>query len=177
MPYTSPAAQTSGSVAPVSWATSVKAALDYLANPPACRVYHNAAQSIPDNTTTTLVFNSERYDTDTMHSTVSNTSRITFTNAGVYLVTLNFSFAGGTALTWAQGRIRLNGATLLGLTDVPGAPASFSQSISVATTYKFAAGDYVEALAYQDNVPNVAVNVSASGNYSPEFAATWIGLG
>jgi hypothetical protein len=50
-----------------------------------CRVYNSGNQTISNATWTDLTFDSELYDTDTMHDTSSNTNRITFTTAGVYV--------------------------------------------------------------------------------------------
>lgn len=177
MPYTSPAAQSSGAVAPVSWADSVKAGLDYLANPPACRVYNAGAQTIADAGFLPITFDSERYDTDSMHSTSVNTSRITFNTAGLYLLTGNVLFAGADYASvfvdiLHNNLTRLASGTVGTMTDA----SSNSASVSVATVYKMAVADYVELRAYQNNTTNVARTLIAP-NGSPEFAATWIGLG
>src|SRR3990167_9330990 len=66
--------------------------LNFLYGAPACRVYHNAAQAITTGTQPDLAFNSERFDNDTMHSTSSNTGRITSTTAGRYLACVNIEF-------------------------------------------------------------------------------------
>src|SRR5919108_3594221 len=58
-----------------------------LKEPPACMVYRTSNLSVANNTLTSVPFNVELYDTDTMHSTLANTERITFTTAGVYVVT------------------------------------------------------------------------------------------
>lgn len=141
---------------------------------PTCRVYHSLDQSIATGVTTVLSFNSERYDTDSMHSTVTNTSRITFTTAGVYVVT------GG--IEWdtnSDGRraisIRLNGTDLLVRhVSLPAGTSACSQATS--TIYKFAAGDYVELLALH-TVSGSSLSVLASGQYSPEFAAARVAAG
>lgn len=178
MAYSSPATVSDGNVAPASWGNSVKAATDYLANPPACRVYHNTTQSVSDSVVTPLVFNSERFDTDTMHDTVTNTGRITFKTAGLYIVTLTFAYANAADYLSASAKIRLNGATELvetfGGTQTD---ANDHYFVNVTTLYKFAVNDYVEALAWQNNTANTARNVVAAGNKSPEFAAVWVGLG
>ncbi|GAH87980.1 unnamed protein product, partial [marine sediment metagenome] len=49
------------------------------------RVYHDVNQAVPHATWTTLAFNSERYDTASMHSTVINNDRITVLIAGKYV--------------------------------------------------------------------------------------------
>lgn len=150
-----------------------------LANPPACRVNHNTTQSINDNTETALVFNSERYDTDSMHSTSSNTSRITFNTAGLYVVGGTAALVNGSA-DWVRVSlgIRLNGTTSLGFQTVSDQNgSSHNPHISNVTTYKFAVNDYVELTMLHDNTSNAARNVVSAGNSSPEFWATWIGLG
>ena len=49
---------------------------------PSCNVYNNANISIATGTNTALTFNSERYDNAAMHSTSSNTQRITAPTGG-----------------------------------------------------------------------------------------------
>jgi hypothetical protein len=148
------------------------------ADPPACRVFHNANQSINDVTVTTVAFNSERFDTDTMHDTVTNNSRITFTTAGLYLVTFNGGFAAAGDYSSALAQIRLNGVT--GIAEVfagTQADANENYFITISTVYKFAVADYVEARVWQNNTANVARNLVALGNISPEFSAVRLGSG
>lgn len=174
MPYSSPASQSTGTVAPVSWANAVKAGLDYLANPPACRVYNNAVQSLANATETALTFNSERWDTDAMHSTSVNTSRITFNTAGLYVISGHVSFAGNVT-GHREVQIKLNAATYLAVLNVPAVAAVSNPYISIATTYKFAVADYVELRCYQNS--GGALNTAVLAATSPEFTATWVGLG
>ena len=135
--------------------------------PPAARVYNSAAISIPDNTNTALTFNSERYDNDSIHSTSSNTSRLTATTAGVYQITGHVGFQAGTTGR-RQINLRVNGSTYIAIQDLPGTVPSSEVYLSVSADYKLDAGDYVELVAYQND--GSARNVLASGNYSPEFA-------
>lgn len=174
MPYTSPGDVTTGTTITSAWGNLVGDATDYLANPPACRAYHNAAQSPANNTETALALNSERYDTNSMHDTVTQNSRITFTTAGLYVVNGSASWAAN-ATGVRQIGIRLGGVTYIAveLELTPGGTIVCQQTIS--TTYKFTAGQYVELVAYQNSGAALAVN--STGNYSPEFAATWVGLG
>ena len=159
-------------VTDVMWDELVDA-LNFLANRPACRVYHSAAQSLANNTDTTLAFNSERYDTDSMHDTVTLNSRVTFNKAGLYTLfaTLDFA-ANATGIRVAY--IMLNATTTLAL-DIRNASSADVTSLTLATTYKFAAGDHVILVAKQTS--GGALNVSSAGNRTPEFGATWIGRG
>ena len=154
-------------IAAATWNQDVVDNPAFLHDPPCCRVYNSANISIPDSTNTALTFNSERYDTDTMHSTAVNTGRITFTTAGKYHVATSLTFAAnssGVRLAF----IRLNGATTIARHSHPGDTGD----LSFGTDYSFAAADYVEVLVYQTS--SGALNVSAAGNYSPEFSARWI---
>lgn len=136
------------------------------------RVYHNIDQSVPDNTLTALAFNSQRYDTDTIHDTVVLNSHLTCKTAGKYAITGHVYFDSG-AVTWRVMIIRLNGVT-----DIArqigwcGAAAGFY--FSVATIYQLAVSDFVELVVYQNT--GAAIDVKVFGNYSPEFTMQRIGV-
>lgn len=142
-----------------------------LASQPAARAYHNAAQSIANSTVTTLAFNSERFDTNTIHDTSSNNSRLTCQTAGRYQITANVEFASGGG-NRRLVQILLNGATAIGRVDL--APQSGSASVYVVSTvYQLAVSDYVEVQVFQDS--GGALNVTNTGNYSPEFMMARVG--
>lgn len=143
----------------------------FLANPPKCRVFHSAAISTTNGTDKVLTFDSERFDTDTMHSAVTNPSRITFTTAGTYLIGANIEVAANTA-GFRNLKLRLNGTTSIGELLVP--PASASSRLSVSTLYAFAATDFVEVVVHQTS--GVALDVLATAAFSPEFFAVWVSL-
>lgn len=176
MPYTSLPTVGSGDTGTSAWANLVDTNLDFLANPPACRVYHSATQSLADNAFTALVFNSEAYDTDGMHSTSVATGRITFNTAGLYLVTFHGTLDVGT-YNHAEVNLRLNGATTIATGDnMDNATTTFGKTVGFSTVYKFAAAQYVELRIFQDNAANAARNLTA-GPDGNGFTATWIGLG
>jgi hypothetical protein len=75
-----------GAVAPAAWGDVIRDDLEALADPPQCSVFASVAQTITNNTLTLLTANSENYDTDAIHSTVTNTSRMTINTAGRYSV-------------------------------------------------------------------------------------------
>lgn len=152
----------------------VRDSVNFLANPPSCRVYHSAAQTIAHNTPVALAFNSERLDTDNMHDTVTNNSRITFNAAGLYVITASVQWqaaATGTRylLIWHN-----TGANLV-LNQISAAGTAESHAMSCTTIYKCASGTYVECRVYQFS--GAALNIQASASYSPEFSATWVGKG
>lgn len=150
----------------------------FLANPPACRVWNNAAITIPDAGMTLMTYNSERFDTDSMHSTSVNTSRITFNTAGLYLVSFSMVITASSDYTGVMGRIRLNGTTPIAESGSQHNVISFNPNMTITTIYKFAATDYVESLVYADNTSAAANRqVLAVSNNSPEFSAVWVGRG
>lgn len=179
MPYTTPHTISVGELVTVDtmndeWGGNVA----FLANPPACRVYNNANISVTDNTLTLVTFNSERFDTDTMHSTSVNTGRLTFTTAGLYMVGFHGRFPAGNDYSAAGAYIRANGSTYLAVNSGGRAvTGSTDLHIGVSTLYKFAAAEYVEFQVHQENTANTARNLEAVTNYSPEAWAVWVGRG
>lgn len=173
MPYVAPATVATGTTIATAWGNSVKAATDYLANPPACNIYRTTAQSIPSATVTAVTFDAERFDNAAMHNTVTNTSRVTIPHAGVYVVTATVGFVTngtGQRVGWlatagvASNRIA-QAAT--------GAYAADTVDFCISTVYKFAANDFVELYLYQAS--GVALNTNIQ--YATSISATWVGLG
>lgn len=146
----------------------------FLATPPSCRVYNNANISHSSSGSNQyLTFNTERFDTDTMHSTSVNTGRITFTTAGKYLVGGNITFAANS--TGQRGvHVRLNGTTVIANYGCETVAGGLETPLFVVGYYAFSASDYIELGCLQNS--GGALNVLASGNYSPEFWAVWQSL-
>ena len=69
-----------------------------------CRIYKSAGQSI-GTTLTAVTFDTESFDTDTMHDNVTNNTRITFTTAGYYEVNAQISTSSNAV---ARFNIKLN---------------------------------------------------------------------
>lgn len=178
MPYVAPAAVASGAViSKTTFGDVVIADLNFLANAPTCRVYHNTTQSIAHNTAQAVVFNSKRWDTDTMHSTSVNTNRITLTTAGVYAVSFVAALTGGTDYTRVTATLRVNGVLSICGATVTQTTKSHAPQLNLTTIWKFVAADYVEALITQENGASAARNLLSVSAETPEFAANWIGLG
>lgn len=151
--------------------------INMLADPPACRVFDTDVQALTNNTLTALVFNNERYDTAVLHDTATNPTRITFPTTGIYEVGGCVETASRSDFLEGLIGVRVDGITYLGFNrEVPTA-TNFALLLSVSTSYKFTAGQYVELIVRQQNSAAAAVNTLVTGNYSPEFWATWIGRG
>lgn len=133
---------------------------------PAARVYHDASQSIANNTETVLAFNSERFDTDTMHNNSTNNSRLTCKTAGKYIITAGIDWqevVGGDR----QVIIRLNGTTILAADRRP-ASSGGKCNQTITTVYDLAVNDYIEIIAR--HTQGDSLSVISGSNYSPEFS-------
>ena len=137
---------------------------------PSARVYNNANISINHNTATALTFNSERWDTDSIHSTVTNTGRLTATTAGIYHIHGHVAFASNSSGS-RQVSIRFGASTVLAVHKIPASAGV--NLLSISTVYYLAENDYVELLVYQDS--GGSLNVIADAALSPEFGMTYLG--
>jgi len=151
-------------------------ALNYLLNPPACSVYQTANTNMPTSGTyVQMLFDTENYDTDTMHSTSTNPGRITINTAGIYLVTWGVGFASN-ATGYRLGDVRLNAAGVIGggtsidicrANAISGAVSQIDSSFM----YRFSAGDHFEIQAAQTSGGALASNAGAA---TTKIEALWV---
>ncbi len=134
------------------------------------RAYNSGAQSISNNTTTAVTFDSESYDTSGIHSTSSNTSRLTAPTAGKYLISGNACFDANAA------GVRLFHVYVNGFMVASDRPTSigaiFGTCGSVNTVYSMNAGDYAELYVFQNS--GGSLNTSIGTAYSPALSLTKI---
>lgn len=156
-----------GTVAPASWGDQIRANQEFFAEPPQCSV-SGSAVSCSNGSETTLTAGSEAYDTDTMHSTSTNTSRITATTAGKYEFWGTVAFdANGTG--YRRVNYKLNGGA--GVTIATQNAVSSGGPIGTVVpvskfTLALSAGDYVEITATQ--LSGGSLNATLR-----EFGAKW----
>lgn len=159
MPYTTPKSwSTNEVVTAANLNTHLRDNVAFLGSPPACSAFHNVAVSVPVSTNTVLSANGENYDTDGMHSTVTNTSRITFNTAGRYLVmaTVRFAATSGGARVL---HMRINGGTPQASSAfVADASLGTDVVLSAARSFAVSAADYIEILVFQSAAG--AINVT-----------------
>lgn len=130
------------------------------------RVYNDAAITHDSSGSwKTLTFNSEHWDTDSIHSTSTNTDRLTCVTAGRYLVFGHVEFAangtGVRSIRITKNGVRVASAIANNVT------ASFNHNMSLCTVVDMAATDYVQLDAYQNSGGNL--NITRQVNWSPEF--------
>lgn len=176
MPYSDPQTThnpATSTVAPAAWGDAVRDALEYLArNRPHARVYNSTTQSLTTATQTAITFDSERVDVGGMHSTVTNTSRLTVPTGegGWYRLGGCIEFAAN-ATGYRNVSIRINGTTYVAVQTSVSAGAGTGHRVMVACEYQMAAGDYAELIGFQTSGGNL--NSSNAANYAPEFWACW----
>lgn len=141
-----------GNTPPASWGDQIHTNFEALHFPPLAHVYNSAVQSIGDAADTVLTFDSENEDTDTLHSVVSNTGRITAAKAGWYLIAVYASWASN-----STGRRRLtmrkNGTAVVYVSQNADSGGTTNQNMLWVVELQEL--DYVDVLGYQNSGGNL----------------------
>ena len=137
---------------------------------PAVRVRQAAGQNIPAGLPVLLTWDTEDFDTDTMHDLGANTDRLTCVTGGIHLIILDVQFAFDSA--GIRGLIvKLNGGAAT-IATAWYMPTTLITSLHVSTLYRLAPGDYVGAFAYHSLVH--ALSLDATAGATPCFSALWV---
>lgn len=147
----------SGGTPTVAWGDGLNTAVDLLANTPQAVVSHSTTQTATTSVEKTLNADTETYDSDVMHSTVSNTSRLTCKTAGRFDFTAAISFASN-ATGYRSLLFAKNGGTATTIAQV-GAFSGAGVFLSGTISYVLAVNDYVEVVAWQNSGGNLAVQL------------------
>lgn len=137
-------------------------------------VYSTSASiSVPNNTTTTLTFNSETYDTNGFHSTSSNTSRLTVPTGkgGYYFIYADLQYAASGSNNY-NAQIAVNGNTIAA-PSVGTSGGTFNTSVAVHIAYALAEGDYVELKARQ--ITGGALDAKMNNAVETNFGMFYLG--
>lgn len=129
------------------------------------RAFNSGNISIPNTAWTIITLDSEHWDHNDLHSTVSNTGRLTAVVDGLYLIVAQIRWASnGTGIRGF--RIELNGTTEIG--KVQDDPSGGGATIQDATTiYPLDAGEYVQMLGFQTS--GGSLNTERIVDHAPEF--------
>jgi hypothetical protein len=114
------------------------------------RVSKSGNQTINTGTVsyTSVTFDTETFDTNALHSTLSNTSRLTCVTAGLYRIYAVVRWGTESATSYTEAAIQLNGTTAIDLADDNGTTGT-TKTQKLYTEYKLAVGDYVELVVLQ----------------------------
>lgn len=142
---------------------TTNAAANFANNCYVCRVYNDAAQSIPDTTLTALTMPKEWDDAYSWHSTSVNPSYITPTYAGWYLVSGNMRWAASATGT-RRFDLVVNGVAFVTVEHPASSTVNIGQSAS-AVVYANGTTDVFQLFAYQSSGGAVDTSVGASNTY------------
>lgn len=137
-----------------------------------CSAYRSTVQTISNNTSTAMLLDTEIFDTDNFHSTVTNTSRFTIPSglAGKYEINGSMAFAAN-AIGKRIINISVNGSVIAWSNQIkPDASVLVGPSITRVAT--LAVGDYVEFFVLQDSGGNLNTN---SGITDQWFQISYLG--
>lgn len=133
----------------------------FLLAPPIAELRQTVVQSIPNNSATAVLFDTEDVDSAGGHSTSVNTSRYTAVYAGWYEIGGAVVITGNATGTRA-GQVNVNGAAVNGMNTYALGSVSIPASLVMRTRKLFLnVGDYVEMLAYQTS--GGALNTDVTG--------------
>lgn len=139
---------------------------------PLAFVTHNADQSIANNTSTVVAFNTEVTDAHGYHDTATNNGRLTVPAGfgGLHLIGMGFTWDAATAGGRRIGQIRHSNGTFYATGETPTSTnvANFP-FLSAIVPLNLAAGDYLEVVATQTS--GGALNIKSFAQQSANF---WI---
>lgn len=134
------------------------------------RVYKAADQLIANATEQIMTMDTERFDSDGFHDTVTNNTRLTIpASMGGYYMVGGHALYAANATGIRQTALYVNSVatgTRIATITVPPVTATAVYE-PVSTLWQFAAADYVELVCYQNSGGNL--NVTAVQAASPEL--------
>lgn len=162
---------TSNSATKVPTQQSVKAYVDANSGTYGARVRKSSAQALNNDTATTLSWDTEVFDTNTLHDNATNNSRLTLNKVGTWLVGGIVQFAAN-ATGYRCAFIYKNGAGYSTPIRVPAASGIGTNVPFAEVVQASAITDYVELLAQQNS--GGSLNVESGGDAS-FFWAIYLG--
>jgi len=154
-----------------AWATPAASTPTFVG----CSLWNSTSVSAPNVTDTLMTFDSELFDTDAFHSTVTNTGRITIPTGkgGYYLVTGVITFLASSGGMRSVALYKNGGATALADNAVPNSASQVNDSPWFSYIGNFAAADYLEIKGYQNS--GSALNMRGAAYYT-RFSVSYLGV-
>lgn len=155
-----------GQVVPAFWGAVVRDDLEYLVNGPFFigNSTFSAVESVSNGVSHVMDITVEQFDSDGMHSSITNTDRVTIQTDGKYLILVNIWWAADSTGV-RSSRLRVNGDT------VYVGEQHDADTVDVVTSSLFeldlTASDYVEPIGLH----NQGTNINA---YLLLFVVLWV---
>lgn len=112
------------------------------------RLTKSVDQSAPSGGPTYLTWDVETYDTNNLHSIVSNTDRITIVTPGYYRLTGHWGYQQPSSTATITSALQKNGTTVINHYIIP-ASTTTGGTIIVSSTILCVAGDYFQVVINQ----------------------------
>jgi len=156
MAWTSPRTWVAGeTVTAAQLNEQIRDNLDFLHSKDHASAYDSTNQSLTDSTYENITFDSEHFDSNSMHNTSSTTSRIKCNSDGLYLAVFKVTFdTNTTGIRRVQLRENAAGSSAGGTArGVWNGPALSGENTIVAGSrlVRLVDTDYVEIFAYQNS--------------------------
>lgn len=137
------------------------------------RAYNSTGIVASSATWTAITLNSENYDTDAIHSTTTNTSRMTIPTgkSGKWLINMTVTFEGNATNCNVQTAIYKNGSSTV-LNRNGDTVTSGERDFMINTVLDLTAGDYLETYVRQDTGSNKNFYMTGSQGF---FCVTYLG--
>ena len=129
------------------------------------KVYNSSNISISNSSDTSLTFNTEYWDDNTLHDTSTNPGRLIATVEGRYLICGGVSWSSN-ATGNRNLSIRLNGTDTVKLESYKSLSGSKSH-YAICVVVQLAAAEYAELMVFQNS--GGSLNVERIASRSPEF--------
>lgn len=136
------------------------------------RVSNNANIALTNGADTLLTFNTEVFDTDTIHDAGVNPGRLTCKTPGIYIIGVDVKFTTGAANIQLMIKFNGTGAIIAQVGGFGTVSAGPTLKVAMTTIYALTANQYVEAYAY---VETNSINAVYAAEYSPVFWMQRIG--
>jgi len=139
----------------------------------------STTQTINNNTWTVVTFDVEEFDTDGLHDTVTNNSRLTAQITGKYIVACCLSFASNATgirkLTIEKGSAGVQ--TSLNIVGMSGTFATTPGSafMTVGAVTELAAGEYVELFGFQNSGAGLGIEGVGTWGHVTFLALIYVG--
>lgn len=161
-----------GLVIPSAWGDAVRAAIMAIYGRPRVFSYRSFNLGISHDTLTPVTFDAELEDSHGMHSTVTNTSRLTVPSGweGNYILSASVGWgANVTGLRYCA--IVINGAIIFAEDERPPVPGSGECVHNIVLQSGSAPGDFFEVYVRQTSGGTLSI---ASSGYIPRFSAVQV---
>ena len=117
-----------------------------------CSVTHSAAQACASGTNTALNFDTEDWDTDGYHDTVTNNTRLTLPFTGKFLITGWIPWAPQNTTSRRNLEVLKNGSVMEMRNETMAASSGAGEpNNTIAVMVNGVAGDYYELIAWQNS--------------------------